>query len=31
MQGHYSFTAEDGVQFQVAIPHFALALPDPVE
>lgn len=31
MQGHYAFTAEDGVQFQVVIPHFVLALPDPVE
>jgi ApaG protein len=31
MQGHYSFSAEDGSSFEVAIPHFALELPDPVE
>lgn len=31
MQGHYSFTAEDGSSFLVAIPHFPLVLPDPVE
>lgn len=31
MQGHYAFTAEDGTTFQVAIPHFVLALPDTVE
>ncbi len=31
MQGHYSFTDEAGQSFLVAIPHFRLVMPDPVE